>query len=274
MNNIYNIKKSRLFAFILAIAIIAVGAFTLSACNNDSVGAGIYFRRLHGFIGVAHFGGGITLMAFNIGNQDIDFLEDSDNLSFGIDGVNITNAEIRLIHAISHNGNPTNSEYFILDLAIEMQVGTAQITHLKTSEGAFEIGSINLRQEYRTDAITSHAMLGNAVSDDGIYFFLLTLGEANTQSFEIKELIFNHDKIYSYDLEDIVFPISYVAGTRLEFPIWLTFDKNRFDQFVLNPILRIVLEGQEEYSFFIPLMATMHGAGMTYLDIKEYILNL
>jgi len=271
-------KKVKLLTIIIVIAMMATTVFAFTACDNGNdnytIEAGIYFRRQHGFLGIMQYGGAVNLAAFNIDNQDITFFEDYDNLSFGIEGINIIETEIRFVHALTNGGNSTNVEYFVLDIFFEMSIATAQLTHLKTSNGIFEIGSINLQQEYVTDTIISHGTNTRFVGTDDIYLYLLTLSDGNTQSFDIKELIFYHDNIYSYDLEDIVFPVNYVLGTTLEIFIWLTFDMNCFDQFVLSPILRIMLDGQEEYSFFIPFLPTMHGVDMTYLDIREYIANL
>jgi|GEM_PF-2460543 len=268
-------KKVKLLLIVIAVAMMLTTAFVFSACNNDTplepLEPGILFRRQHGFLGIMQYGGSVSLMAFNIGNQDIAFFEDYDNLSFAIDGITITEAKIRFVHALTHGNNPTNVEYFVLDIFFEMSIAATQLTHLKTNNGVFEIGSINLQQKYVTDTIISHGTNTLFLGDDGIYLYLLTLSDGNTKSFDIKELIFYHDNIYSYDLEDATFPINYIAGTRLELFIWLTFDMNRFDQFVLSPVLTIVLDGQEEYSFFIPFSPTMHGISMTYLDVREYV---
>jgi hypothetical protein len=151
-----------------------------------------------------------------------------------------------------------------------MRVDKARITQLNSSNGVFNIGDINFQQEVNS-SITMHHGVNDIFIRGSLFTF--SLSNTNIQSFEIKEFVFYHDKIYSYNFADIQLPTTYAAGTILMINVIFIFETNYFDVFILQPIIRFVPEEDDTDSFFVPLIATMHEVPMTYHDIKEYVAN-
>lgn len=263
-----NLKKRNykyIFIMTFALLLMLIGINIYIRTSGAEIEHGIHFRYTHGFKGMrAGEANILQLTAFNVGNQDVDFLEDSENLCFNVEGIDIVDVQI------SHSGRIREVEMIALILELEMHIDTVQITQLMTKEGMFQIGSINLKKVLNSDAIRHHGVSTNFVLDT---LFTLSLGYTNTQSFEIEKLIFNHSKIYNYEIHGNVFPINYTAGDTLMINMSFIFDKNPFDIFVLRPVLKFMLEGDVEYSFFVPLIPTILEVPMNYFDIREYINN-
>lgn len=249
----------------IALVLIVAGLIIFFLNRDDAIDSGIYFRRTYGFLGMSSDHSSILqLVAFNVGNQDLDFLTDIENISFGVEGIVITEIQVQ------HNQSLREVEYIDIIMNIQMYVPEAQLTHLVSPEGNFEIGLINLQQVDNSNAITRHGVM-DVFQEGGLY--ALEIRNTNTLPIEIKELIFYHHKINNYEME-FELPITLGADMSMLMEMRLDFDIANFDIFELRPVISFRLPGQDEDSFFVPMMSTRHVKSMNYFEIKEYITNV
>lgn len=257
------VKKHLIYVIIslLGLILLITGSMMYSS-HSDRIESGIYFRRIYGFLGMRSDNSSVLeLKAFNVGKQNTDFLMDTNHLSFGMEGIDVTHIHIENLNTFRE------VDYLHIIINIDMHIESAQITHLVSPTETFEIGIINLLRVNNSQIITSHAVRDIFVFDN---LYSLGLGELNSQSFEIKKVMFQHDKIKKYDLE-LELPISYTSQTALTVNIIIDFEIHTFDIFVLRPVLSINLINHDEEHFFTPMLATKHELGMNYFEIKEYI---
>ena len=264
--NVINNNIKYIIAVSVALVFILIGIGIYQSSGDNMIEPNIYFRKQYGYLGMKSDDlNTIQFSAFNVGNQDVAFLEDSDTLNFGIEGIEVISAEI------SHGTVLREVEYIALTVTIKMHITSINLTKLISSDGVYEIGSINIEVVESSNAIVDHGV-NSLFVEDGL--FTLSLGNRNEFSIIINDFTFHHERIYDYELENNEFPIIYSAETVLMINMWISFNIDTFDIFVLRPVLRFSLIDQEgEEVYFVPLIPTKYEVPMNYSEIKEYIEN-
>mgnify|MGYP000884155889 CR=1 FL=1 len=261
--NMIKMNKFLIILVLIAFSLIISGMIIYS--SNDTSIKGIYFRKTYGYIGTGKSQQiMLDLTMFNVGNEDLSFFEDIENVSFDTDKVQIENIEIKSVN------KERDIEILQFIVLIEMLVyDKIQIMKIKYEADdlikSYDIGCINLENIDEEPELIGHGANSNFLYNNQ---YFLTINNTNTESFTINDLICSSEKITRIEKS---FPTDYEKGKKLQIQMKIEFDVNYFDVFILKPILKFnKLNDPEDYYLLIAIQ-TRYEIPMTYIEIKEYI---
>ena len=251
--------------FLVATAFMLTGVFLIWGENTPN---GIFFRKTYGYVGVDKTGiGFLNLSVFNFGNQDMLIFQDSKNFKFDTDNVIIKEMNVE------RNFAKNELELFSINVHIQaLQEGVHIVSKLQSTEVDFveyEIGAINIEvMSNASERPSLNYSVGSHFYDNQYNFSI------SSPQFEIvvTDIIFSHNKIIDSNYKTIL-PSQSQIDMELRIDFLLNFSVDKFDIFILQPIVKFNILNEDNDFYLFMLIPTQYILPMTILEMKEYVQN-
>ena len=172
------IKENKLLVILVLFSIMLISFGVILYSSHNVTAKGIYFRKTYGYIGCSKSQILVLdLTLFNVGDEDMVFFDDTDNLSFDIEAVVVKDIAVKSINKIR------NIEVFQCIIKIDVLIyDKVQIKKIKYETDdyvkLYDLGCIDLEKIDKESQAINHGANSDFLNNQ----YIFTLSSSNTES--------------------------------------------------------------------------------------------